>query len=81
MSTDVIDFVENIKDKDSMIFDFLFSTIAVFHIDLQKYCTFKTRPIFRDEIRSIIKRGGVSIVDDRIIHTNETVIWKIEVRR
>lgn len=59
----------------------LFYNKTIFNIDLQKYCTFDTRPKFRDEIRKILKKGGVKILDDRIMHTDDAVIWKIEVER
>ena len=71
-----------LTDSEQLIYELLFSKKTIFPIDLQEYCEFyEQRSKFRDHIRTILKRGGVIILDDRIIHTNETVIWKIELRK
>lgn len=65
--------------KEKLLYNLLFGTKTIFNIDLDKFCTFDTRSKFRDEIRNILKNSKVNILDDRIIHTDETVIWKIEI--
>lgn len=67
--------------KDQLIYDLLFSTQSIYNIDLQHYCNFDNRSKFREEIRIIIKRSGLRIIDDRIIHTNAKIIWKIELKK
>jgi len=67
-------------DKEKLIYDIVFCTKHIFNIDLPKFCTSDDRVKFRDEIRKIIKLSGLKIIDDRIIHTNETTIWKIETK-
>ncbi len=70
-----------LSDREKMLFDFLFSEQSIFYIDLNKHTVLEYRPKYRDEIRTIIKRGGLEIIDDRIIHTDDTVIWKIEIKK
>lgn len=64
-----------------MIYDLLFSKNTIHNIPLEEFCSFEYRPIFRDEIRKIVTKGGIKILDDRIIHTNESVIWKLELKK
>ena len=66
---------------EQLIYDLLFTSQKVFNIILDDYCTFEYRPIFKEDLRIIIKRGGLKILDDRIIHTNENIIWKLEIKR
>ena len=71
-----------LTDNEQLIYDLIFSSDTIFFIDLQKYCEYyEERTYFRDYIRSIMKRCKIIINDDRIIHTNETVIWKLELDR
>jgi len=69
------------NDTEKLIYNLLFSDKRIFNIDLEKHCSFENRAIFRDEIRTIIIRGGIKTLDDRIIHTNESVIWKLELKK
>ena len=68
-----------LDDREKMIYDFLFSDETLFYIDLNKYTTTEFRSDFREDIRGIIKKGGYKIKDDRIVHTHETTVWKIEI--
>lgn len=71
-----------LTDNEQLIYDLIFSSDTIFFIDLQKYCEYyEERTYFRDYIRSIMKRTKIIINDDRIIHTNETVYWKLEIDR
>ena len=69
------------NDVEKLIYDIIYLQKRIFNIDLEKYCSFENRAIFREELRTIIYRGGLKILDDRIIHTNETVIWKLELKQ
>lgn len=70
-----------LSDIEQIIYDLLFSDKRIFNINLEKYCSFENRAMFRDEIRNVITRGGIKTLDDRIIHTNESVIWKLELKK
>lgn len=71
-----------LTDNEQLIYDLIFSKESIFFIDLQKYCKYyEDRTFFRDHIRTILKRTKTIINDDRIIHTNETVFWKLELDR
>lgn len=68
-------------NKEQMLYDLLFSNKPVILVNLDEFCQFNNREGFKDEIRYIIKLGGVKILDDRIVHTNESVLWKLELKR
>jgi hypothetical protein len=70
-----------LTELEELIYMLLYNDNTCFNIDLQKYCTFDARPKFRDDIRNILKRAQINILDDRIIHTDITIIWKIEIHR
>ena len=72
--------VTELTIKEELIHYILFSEINVFDINIEKYCDTKTRSKFREEIRLAIKRGGLNITEDRIIHKDNVVIWKIEIK-
>lgn len=74
-------FDKYIKQKEKLIYDILFSDETLFEIDLQIYCDINKRSDFREEIRIVIKKGNLSIIDDRIIHTDDKVIWKLEIKK
>lgn len=67
--------------KEELIYYILFSTNCVFDINIEQYCDTKNRSKFREEIRIAIKRGGLNITEDRIIHKDNIVIWKIEINK
>lgn len=67
--------------REQILFDLLFSDKKVILIELDNFCEYKDRTKFKEEIRTIIKIGKVEILDDRIVHTNESVLWKLEVKR
>ena len=64
-----------------LLYDILFSDKTVFILDLNRFCSYKQRTKFKDKIRGICKSAKVTILDDRIIHTDEYVGWKIEIEK
>lgn len=74
----VVDKKEKLND---LIYNILFGTTNVILIVFDDYCEFKDRNSFKDKVRTIICRGDVKIKDERIIHTEENVIWKLEIKR
>jgi len=72
---------QGFDSMEQLAYDLLFSNKCIFNIDFQHYCTFERRQVFREDVRDIIKRGGFKILDDRIIHFTEAVIWKLELKK
>jgi hypothetical protein len=64
---------------EKLIWSFLFTDKVQYEIDIDMYCKNDDRADFRENIREIIKRGGKKITEDRIVHFEEKVIWKIEI--
>lgn len=71
----------SLNKKERMIFSLLFSTKVDFEIDIQNFCRADTRSEFKEEIRIILKKGGISITEDRIMHRDDAVIWKLTLKR
>lgn len=67
--------------KEKLIFSLLFSTKVDFEINIQEFCPAEARSEFKEEIRNIVKQGSLSIVDDRIMHRDDSVIWKLKIKR
>lgn len=70
-----------LSKKEMLIAALLFSKKCEFDINIEEYCDIDGRSEFRDEIRSAIRKGGITIVEDRIIHKEEKIIWKIEINK
>jgi len=74
--------METVLDKkEKLIYSILFLSKIDFEISIQDYCNADKRSDFREEIRIIIKKGEISIVEDRIIHKDDSVIWKLKLKR
>lgn len=67
--------------NEQLIYDILFSKKKVFLIKLDDFCIFEERTKFKTHIRKICKKGKVKILDDRIIHADEYVCWKLEIKK
>lgn len=67
--------------KELLIAALLFSNKCEYDINIEEYCDTDSRSEFREEVRNAIKRGGLTIVEDRIIHREEKIIWKIEIKK
>lgn len=72
---------EALTKKENLIASLLFSSKCIYNINIEEYCDIESRSEFREEIRNAIKRGGITIVEDRIIHKEEKIIWKIEIKK
>ena len=67
--------------KERLIYDLLFDESAtIYHIRFDDYCICADRPHFRDEIRTVLKKGKVRVMDDRIIHEDKDVYWKLTIK-
>jgi hypothetical protein len=72
---------ETLTKKEKLIASLLFADKYIYDINIEEYCNIDARSDFREEIRNAIKRGGITIVEDRIIHKEEKIIWKIEIKK
>ena len=70
-----------LNKKEKMIFSLLFSTKVDFEINIQDFCHTDARSEFREEIRKIIKKSAIEISEDRIMHRDDAVIWKLTLKR
>lgn len=66
---------------ESLCYDLIFGNENVIHITFDDFCEFDERLNFKEKIRTILNRGNVYILDDRIIHTKASIIWKLELKR
>lgn len=70
-----------LNKKEKLLWMLFYSNNFFYEINIEDYCNTENRADFRDEIRCALKRGGVAIVEDRIVHREDCIIWKIEIRR
>lgn len=66
--------------KEQLIFAILFSDVTDYEVDIDRFCSPSERPVFREEIRNAIKKGNMTITEDRIIHKEHLTLWKLDVR-
>lgn len=69
------------NQQEKLIYDLIFSDKLIFFIDLNFYCKYKARSYFRENIRTILRRSGVKVTYDRIVHTNNTDFWKLDLEK
>jgi hypothetical protein len=70
---------EKLTRVEKLIWSFLFTEKTHYDIDIDKYCKSDERADFRENMRQIILKGKKRIIEDRIVHFEEKVIWKIEI--
>ena len=69
-------------DKDSLIYDLIFSETTVYSIDISKYISDMYKyDKFIDEIKSVLKKSKVSIIKEKIMVDSVSVIWEIKVKK
>lgn len=74
--------MKNLKSKDSIIYDLIFSESNDFIIDISDYITdIYKYDKFVDEIKKILKKSKVSIVKEKINLDTNSVIWEIKVSK
>jgi hypothetical protein len=62
------------NNKEQFIYNLLFLSDKTFEINIDDFCEKFDRPFFKDEIRSIIKKGGKTIIDEKTINTETKTI-------
>lgn len=73
--------INDLNELEKLIYELIFGENDILNIILDDYVNKNQRTNFKDKIRNIAKRAKVDIIDDRIIHTDVKLIWKIEVVR
>jgi hypothetical protein len=71
-----------VKDKDSLIYDLIFSDKTEFSIDIGTYIEdiYKYGE-FIAEIKDVLRLSKVSIVSTFVDTDSKTVMWKIKVKK
>ena len=70
------------KKKDELIYDLIFSEDEDFVIDVGAYIPdIYKYDEFVDEIREILRKSKVSIINNSLDVDSKTVTWKLKVRR
>ena len=70
------------NSKDDLVYDLIFSDKTEFSIDIGKF----TKDIYKydefvDEIKKILQKSKVTIINHSIDVTSITVIWKLKVKK
>jgi hypothetical protein len=68
--------------KEELIYDLIFSQKKEFNIDISKYIDdiYKYED-FISEIRKVLKKSKVIIIDSKVNLDSKTVIWKLKVSK
>lgn len=67
---------------DELIFNLLFNNSQIeYYIPFDNYCEYDQRLEFKEEIRNILKHGKINIIEDKIVHTTDDLIWKLVIYR
>ena len=71
-----------LRDKDSLIYDLIFSDQKEFVIDVGEYIPDLYKfDEFISEIKLILKKSKVSIVRNSVDVDSKSVIWKLKVKK
>jgi hypothetical protein len=70
------------KSKDDLVYDLIFSEKSEFSIDVGQYIKdIYKYDEFVDEIKQILQKSKVSVINHSIDVTSITVIWKLKVKK
>jgi hypothetical protein len=70
------------KNKDDLLYDLIFSDRKDFLIDLGDYIKdIYKYDEFIDEVKNILNKSKVNIVNNSIDVNSKTVLWKLKVKR
>jgi hypothetical protein len=68
--------------KEQLLYDLIFSKKEDFIIDISDYIeNIYNHKEFVDEIKSILKKSKVTIIDSDVILDLKTATWKIKVKK
>jgi hypothetical protein len=69
-------------DRDKLLYDLIFSEQEDFSVDVSSYVEdLKTHMEFIGEIRDILRRSKVSIINQKVNVDSDTVTWTVKVRK
>ena len=70
------------KDQDALIYDLIFSEKNRFKIDIGDYIKdVYDHQDFVSNMRKVLKRAKVSIIDSEIIVDSKSVVWLLKVKK
>lgn len=70
------------KDKESLIYDLIFSESNEYSIDVSEYIVdIYKHDDFINEIKKVLKKSKVSVVHSSIEVDSKTVTWKLKVKK
>ena len=70
------------KPKEPLIYDLIFSESSEYVINIGEYITdIYKYDDFIDEVKQILRKSKVSIVNNSIDVDSKTVIWKLKVKK
>jgi len=70
------------KTKEELIYDLIFSDISEYIIDVGEYIDdIYKYDVFVDDIKEVLRKSKVSIINHSIDVDSKTVIWKLKVRK
>lgn len=69
-------------DRDKLLYDLIFSEQEDFVVDVSSYVSdLRTHMEFIGEIRDILRRSKVSIINQKVNVDSDTVTWTVKVRK
>ena len=71
-----------LKSKDDLIYELIFSDVLDFKIDISEYIVdiYKYEDFVAD-IKKVLKKSKVTIVDSRVKIDSKTAIWELKVNK
>jgi len=74
--------IEELKDKDELIYDLIFSETMVYEIHVEQYIVdIYKYDRFIDNVKEILRKSKVDIVKEKINVEANAVIWRIVVSK
>lgn len=70
------------KNKEELIYDLIFSENLDFQINIENYITdIYKYDRFIDEIKVVLRKSKVSLIKEKITVDQDSVVWKIKVKK
>lgn len=70
------------KDKDKLIYDLIFGDDIDFKIDISDYRSdIYEYEYFVDDIKEILKKSKVKIIDSKVTVNSKTAIWELKLKK
>lgn len=69
-------------DKNELIYDLVFSKENVYDIDIADYIKdIYEYDVFIDEIKSILKKSKVMVLESKVEVNLNSILWKLKVKK